>query len=440
MAKDSKKNISIITDQLSNNAIQRSLRTKLIIAIVISLLISSPISAYINSYVKQFVDGNFGVYINTIITLLVSTLIILLFVKFMIINPLQKLIFATELAAAGDLTVSIEINTKDEMNQLARSFNKMIHNLSSLVQKANETAFQVATQSNEFKASAEQNSKAIEQISVSIGEVVEGSEIQVNHATELKNSATDISQDMEQSASSIQMMDIVSKNTNEKADSGSKVVMQTIEQMNKIQQSVKELETVIDDLGSRSHKINEIVGIITQIAEQTNLLALNAAIEAARAGDHGKGFAVVADEVRKLAEQSGQAAGTISELTKEIQTGTATAVHSMKNGTTIVEKGIEMVNQTGKVFDEIVANILDMTMTTKEVSATVHNVNSKSQNMRNMIEDIVSIAEQTSGSTQHVAAAIEQQTASMEEIAATSVILSKLSTDLQNNINEFKIV
>ncbi len=82
------------------------------------------------------------------------------------------------------------------------------------------------------------------------------------------------------------------------------------------QQTLKDIEIVIDDTAS----IKKAVGEIEYIADQTNLLALNAAIEAARAGVHGRGFAVVADEVRRLSDRSNTAADNVRKLIGKVET------------------------------------------------------------------------------------------------------------------------
>lgn len=179
--------------------------------------------------------------------------------------------------------------------------------------------------------------------------------------------------------------------------------------------------------------------MITQIADQTNLLALNAAIEAARAGEHGRGFSVVADEVKKLAEGSGEAAGQIRNLILEIQTEADNAVQSMSLGSSVVEKGIDMVHQTGEVFKDILVAIEQVTAESQEVSAIIEQVNSSSQNMVDTMEGVASIAEQSAGNTQNVAASVEEQNASMQEISASTEALSSMAQDLQEAVSTFKV-
>ena len=67
----------------------------------------------------------------------------------------------------------------------------------------------------------------------------------------------------------------------------------------------------IQELNEASHRIGDVIKLITDIAGQTNLLALNATIEAARAGEAGRGFGVVASEVKALSSQTAKATDDI---------------------------------------------------------------------------------------------------------------------------------
>jgi methyl-accepting chemotaxis protein len=126
-------------------------------------------------------------------------------------------------------------------------------------------------------------------------------------------------------------------------------------EVNKSNERIKDIVSVISEISTKTNVINDIVF-------QTKLLSFNASVEAARAGEHGKGFAVVAEEVGNLAQMSGNAAKEISVLldqsisrVNQIISETNTGVERViKNSSQKIETGVKTAEKCDAVLSEIV--------------------------------------------------------------------------------------
>jgi methyl-accepting chemotaxis protein len=382
-----------------------------------------------------------------VITIAVSIVVILigivtaLFLSNMIVKPIRIVTGKLNEIASneGDLTSRIDIKSKDEIGELAHSFNQMMNKLHQLIQQVANNAEQVAAASEELSASAEQTTKATEQISSTVQEVAIGTEHQVRSAEETAQTVNEMSIGVQQIASNSQQVANTATEALDKAGEGNESIQTAVKQMNSINKTVGNLGVVISSLGERSKEIGKIIEVITGISAQTNLLALNAAIEAARAGEHGKGFSVVADEVRKLAEQSSDSAQQIAQLVSTIQSETDKAVSSMENATKEVLGGIGVVEEAGMAFEQIQQSISDVAGQIQEVSSAVQQMSAGSEQMVHSIKTITEMTELTAAGTQEVSAATEEQLASMEEISHSSDSLSNMAEELQMVVSRFKV-
>ena len=155
----------------------------------------------------------------------------------------------------------------------------------------------------------------------------------------------------------------------------------------------------IEQLGTSSQEIGNVIKVISSIAQQTNLLALNATIEAARAGDAGKGFAVVANEVKELAKQTANATEEITQKIGAIQSDTSGAVEAIR----IISDSIDNLNG---IASSIAASVEEQMSTTNEVARVVQESNQGVRNITETVKDVSDAAKSTSeGSVQLVEAA-----------------------------------
>jgi methyl-accepting chemotaxis protein len=395
------------------------------------------------SYMMDFnSEANQLLYVLLItlaIALLVGVILIVLFSNHLA-KPIKRVSQRVGEVAEGNLSSEkLTVKNNDEIGMLAEHVNHMTDNLRHMIGQVSEASEQVAATSEELTASAEETSKATETITGSIQEVATGTDKQVESANSSNKIVADISRGMERIGFNVQSVNDSALETARTAETGTAVISRTINQINLINDKTLAIQSIVDQLGGKSNEIGKIVSMITDVAEQTNLLALNAAIEAARAGEHGKGFAVVADEVRKLAEQSGHAAGQISQLIQDIRNDINHSVSSMGEGRAAVQEGITLVNLAGESFESITNAINHVSEQIHEVSAAVQQASSGTQSMVAAIDETTKISGESAGYIQTVAASAEEQNASMQEISTAADNLSKMAEELQGAVRSFKL-
>ncbi|MDA1475094.1 methyl-accepting chemotaxis protein TlpB [Bacillus changyiensis] len=365
--------------------------------------------------------------------------ILIFFIIRGISKPMNQLVSSAKQISNGDLTQKIEVRSKDEIGQLATSFNEMAESLRILIGTIQESVSNVASSSEQLTASADQTSKATEHISLAIekfsdgaesqSEKVETSSHQLNQMNGMLREMNDVSESITES--SVQSTKI--------AESGGELVQKTVGQMNSIDQSVKQAEGVVIGLESKSKDITAILRVINGIADQTNLLALNAAIEAARAGESGRGFSVVAEEVRKLAAQSADSAKEIETLIQDIVKEIEHSLNMFKSVNQEVQSGLKITEETEASFKHIYETTNEIAGKLQTMNAAVEQLSGGSQEISEAIEEISDVSRESTASIQDIAASAEEQLASMEEISSSSATLEQMAEELRDLTKKFKI-
>jgi methyl-accepting chemotaxis protein len=288
--------------------------------------------------------------------------------------------------AEGDFTNKIDViyeSRDDEIGTLARSFN-------TFITKQRESMKQVLSAAKTVKgASSEINSGN--------QNLAQRTQEQASTIEEISANIEMITETLQITAKNFEQADINSKKTLEVVTEGESAISETINAMQQIKNSSKE--------------IGEIIQVVNDIAFQTNLLALNAAVEAARAGEQGKGFAVVASEVRNLAVRTSDSSKKIEQLIKE----------SLER----VIKGDDLVQKSGEILKGIVRN-------TKETSAIIMEISAAMNEQSTGIGQIHSAINQINEVTQ-------QNAALGEELTASSDSMNSEAEELSEMVSRFKI-
>ena len=298
--------------------------------------------------------SKFNTWMSTFVIVLVIAILISIltniFITRLITQPIKEAIEVIKKVADGDLTQEIDIQSKDEIGDLASSINTM---------------------------------------RVKMGEAV-GQSLSISQV--LSESSSRQAAALEETSSSLDEMASMTRQNASNTAEANKLMAAAKQAIEKANASMTDLTKSMKEIAIASEQTQKIIKSIDEVAFQTNLLALNAAVEAARAGEAGAGFAVVADEVRNLAMRATDSAKNTATLIEDI-------VKKVKGGESLV-------TITNEVFSEVTASSTKVVELMGEIAAA-------SQEQSQGIDQVNRAMAEMSQVTQQNAASAEELSATM---------------------------
>lgn len=377
----------------------------------------------------------------TIIVLAIS-IAIAYFIGSTIAKPIMNAVALGKTLADLDLTEDVpetSLKSKDEIGQLAKSFQNMIDNLRSIVHKVSDSSEQVAAASEELMASSGQSATTAEEVTKTVEEIARGAGEQALNTEEGSAKATNLGESIERDAEYMTDLNTSAQRVSTVVGEGLQEIEELIRITAESTQAVQDIHSIILQTNISSNEIIEASSVIKSIADQTNLLALNAAIEAARAGEAGKGFAVVAEEIRKLAEQSSASTVAINEIVSALQTNVESAVKSIDRVSAISEEQYHSVQNNKDKYIIVEKAMNEAISAVKTLDGSSKEMGKMKDEILDTLQNLTAIAEENSAATEEASASMEEQTASIQEIAGASEGLANLAQNLQSVIGKFKM-
>ena len=289
-----------------------------------------------------------------------------------ITRPLADCVAAMNAISEGDLSVKVEVKSKDEIGDLLSAMQTMVVQVSGIVTTVTESSDSVTVGSLQLSSTSQQLSQNTSEQAASLEEV--------------SASMEEMAANIRQSADNAQQTEKIAQQVAKDAEEGGKAVNEAVNAMKEIANTIS---------------------VIEEIARQTNLLALNAAIEAARAGEHGKGFAVVASEVRQLAQESKTAAGEIGKLSST---------------------SMEVAERAGVLLGSIVPDIRKTAGLVQEISVAVQEQDTGAGQINMAIQQLDKVVQQGAAASEEVASTAEELL-SRAEITQSAISFFTINDD-----------
>ncbi|MDX6767124.1 MAG: methyl-accepting chemotaxis protein [Candidatus Methylacidiphilales bacterium] len=325
-------------------------------------------------------------------------------------SSIQELLLVVADASEGKLSVRAR-RAEGVLGNVGEALNRMLENVGVLIGQAKSASARVDQAAGAITLSAQELAEGTAEQSARTANAISDVETLTAEARAVAENSTEAAE--------------AAARARKAAEDGARNVREVIEFMERLRENVEANARKITRLGERSQEISGIVRSISDISAETDVLAMNASIEAARAGEQGRGFTIVADQVRGLADRTRQATIEIEKLVAGIQSETTEAVRQMDQQNRDVEQGTRRVGSAGESLGNIVEASVDSSSLAVQISQSARSQEERAMQVLQAVSDV-----------NRITAAARERTL---EFRSTSDQLALLAGELNQQLANFEV-
>ncbi|MCR4851847.1 MAG: HAMP domain-containing protein [Lachnospiraceae bacterium] len=398
-------------------------------------MVSAVPSALLSNSILKVMYVTFA---SAIILLLILS-IIMYFTISKAINPVTTITERITDISKGDFTVQIVPEGNNEITTLAESLNEYIgkmrgtlNSLSSISGAMNSRAGECFDISHILSDANTNQGESIERLNYTLNEMNSSIEEIANAATELATTSSVLAENADE-------VKILCNETLDASAKGREEMAGMTRNVGTLNETIKELTTLISDTATTVKEITGITDTINAISNQTNLLSLNASIEAARAGEMGKGFAVVATEVGTLAGQSSEATETIRRLVDGITKNISDINNKAEICVKDMEACLEAVTGANESFETIYQDVAKATDGIGEIASGIEKINDVASNNAATTEEQAASISQVLDLSNMIVTESGKLRTETENITSISENLNKYSDEINSDLSQYTV-
>jgi methyl-accepting chemotaxis protein len=377
----------------------------------------------------------------TLIMCLVAALLAVVIGYLIILHigrPLLQIRNRLNEGARGNLDVHLTFRRKDEIGEVAESFNIMMQQMKHLIDQTQLSAQKVLHTSSTLLHVSQNTAISSGEISTATVQIAQGSVQLAAEADQVFHIVESMNEDLSSVVNATDGIQVSSYEVRAASSEGKQFMLDAVKTTIESEKSIDLLVQRVGQLEESTDAVQKILGLLNNITKDSKILSLNAGIEAARSGQQQSGgFKVIAKEMGRLSDQTHESIHTVNQMTDTIQEEIGQTVKALKQALPLLQSQIQSMKTANSIFTSVYEKSEAFNSHVEQIKYDVHQLENKQRHLNTSISNVSSFSQQASATSEQVASLSSGQLSSSQEVVGIAKELEGLSHSLQETLQSF---